>query len=77
MPFYDTQPPAPLRPWLHRSSLGFPREASGATFRRVQRAAGDPPGPAPVHPDLGGAMTNEPRDQRPAIRLSQLSHGAG
>ncbi|SUZ86710.1 uncharacterized protein METZ01_LOCUS39564 [marine metagenome] len=22
-------------------------------------------------------MTNEPRDQRPQIRLSQLSHGAG
>jgi len=22
-------------------------------------------------------MTNEPRDQKPKIRLSQLSHGAG
>jgi hypothetical protein len=28
-------------------------------------------------PQPGETMTNEPRDQRPEIRLSQLSHGAG
>ena len=43
---------------------------------------------AGLHPQLRGrstllppsreeTMANEPRDQRPKIRLSQLSHGAG
>jgi hypothetical protein len=30
-----------------------------------------------THPFDRTAMTNEPRDQRPRIRLTLLSHGAG
>ena len=38
--------------------------------------AGSTPG-APVHPHREEPMADEPRDQKPKIRLSQLSHGAG
>jgi hypothetical protein len=40
--------------------------------RRTQRRSGA--GARAVH---SGAMKEEPRDQRPKLRLTQLSHGAG
>ena len=49
-------------------------ESKGHKLEYEQHTPGGRTFQQPGHEET---MTNEPRDQRPKIRLSQLSHGAG
>ncbi len=55
---------------VHRSGQGFPDAPAGRQFPTAARTHERPR-------TAEEQMADEPRDTRPEIRLSQLSHGAG
>ncbi len=64
---------------IHTRSYRVPLRGAPVTFSPAPTwwPGHEPGSPATVHRGPLSEMTQEPRDQKPRIRLTQLAHGAG